>query len=108
MEAPLEQRYNFAVVRWFTVAAVVYLVVGALVGVYIASELAWPVLNFDSPYLSFGRLRPLHTNAVIFAFGGSALMATSFYSLQRTCGVRLWSDKMAWFTFIGWNLIIVS
>ncbi len=108
MEAPLEQRYNFAVVRWFTVAAVVYLVVGALVGVYIASELAWPVLNFDSPYLSFGRLRPLHTNAVIFAFGGSALMATSFYSVQRTCGVRLWSDKMAWFTFIGWNLIIVS
>jgi cytochrome c oxidase cbb3-type subunit 1 len=108
MEAPLEQRYNFAVVRWFTVAAVVYLVVGALVGVYIASELAWPVLNLDSPYLSFGRLRPLHTNAVIFAFGGSALMATSFYSVQRTCGVRLWSDKMAWFTFIGWNLIIVS
>ena len=108
MEAPLEQRYNFEIVRWFTVAAVVYLVVGALVGVYIASELAWPVLNLDSPYLSFGRLRPLHTNAVIFAFGGSALMATSFYSLQRTCGVRLWSDKMAWFTFIGWNLIIVS
>ena len=108
MEAPLEQRYNFEIVRWFTVAAVVYLVVGALVGVYIASELAWPVLNFDSPYLSFGRLRPLHTNAVIFAFGGSALMATSFYSVQRTCGVRLWSDKMAWFTFIGWNLIIVS
>jgi cytochrome c oxidase cbb3-type subunit 1 len=108
MEAPLEQRYNFEVVRWFTVAAVVYLVVGALVGVYIAAELAWPVLNFDSPYLSFGRLRPLHTNAVIFAFGGSALMATSLYSLQRTCGVRLWSDKMAWFTFIGWNLIIVS
>jgi cytochrome c oxidase cbb3-type subunit 1 len=108
MEAPLEQRYNFEIVRWFTVAAVVYLVVGALVGVYIASELAWPVLNFDSPYLSFGRLRPLHTNAVIFAFGGCALMATAFYSVQRTSGVRLWSDKLAWFTFWGWNLIIVS
>ncbi len=108
MEAPLEQRYNFEIVRWFTVAAVVYLVVGALVGVIIASQLAWPVMNFDSPYLSFGRLRPVHTNAVIFAFGGCALMATSFYSLQRTCGVRLWSDKLAWFTFIGWNLIIVS
>jgi cytochrome c oxidase cbb3-type subunit 1 len=108
MEAPLEQRYNFAVVRWFTVAAVVYLVVGALVGVYIASELAWPVLNFDIPYITFGRLRPLHTNAVIFAFGGCALMATSFYSVQRTCGVRLWSDKLAWFVFIGWNLIIVA
>ncbi len=103
-----EQKYNFDVVRWFVVMAVVYLVVGALVGVYIASELAWPFLNFDSPYLSFGRLRPLHTNAVIFAFGGCVLMATAFYSVQRTCGVRLWSDKMAWFTFWGWNLIIVS
>lgn len=82
--------------------------VGTLVGVYIASELAWPFLNFDMAELTFGRLRPLHTNAVIFAFGGSALMATSYYSVQRTCGVRLWSDKLAWFVFIGWNLIIVS
>ncbi|MCG7955827.1 MAG: cbb3-type cytochrome c oxidase subunit I, partial [Candidatus Thiodiazotropha endolucinida] len=108
MDAAAEQKYNFDVVRWFTVMAVVYLVVGALVGVYIAAELAWPVLNFDSPYITFGRLRPLHTNAVIFAFGGCALMATSYYSVQRTCGVRLWSDKLAWFVFIGWNLIIVS
>jgi len=107
MEAATEQKYNFEVVRWFTVMAVVYLVVGAAVGVYIASELAWPALNFDSPYLSFGRLRPLHTNAVIFAFGGSVLMATAFYTVQRTCAVRLWSDKLAWFTFWGWNLIIV-
>ncbi len=107
-EAAAEQKYNFDVVRWFAVMTAVYLVVGALVGVYIASELAWPVLNFDSPYLSFGRLRPLHTNAVIFAYGGCILMATAFYSVQRTCGVRLWSDKLAWFTFIGWNLIIVS
>ena len=58
--------------------------------------------------LSFGRLRPLHTNAVIFAFGGCVLMATSYYSVQRTCGVRLWSDKLAWFVFWGWNAIIVS
>jgi cytochrome c oxidase cbb3-type subunit 1 len=108
MDAAAEQKYNFDVVRWFAVMAVVYVVVGALVGVYIASELAWPVLNFDSPYISFGRLRPLHTNAVIFAFGGCVLMATAFYSVQRTCGVRLWSDKMAWFTFFGWNAIIVS
>jgi cytochrome c oxidase cbb3-type subunit 1 len=108
MDATAEQKYSFDVVRWFAVMAVVYVVVGALVGVYIASELAWPVLNFDSPYLSFGRLRPLHTNAVIFAFGGSVLMASAFYSVQRTCGVRLWSDKMAWFTFWGWNLIIVA
>ncbi|MCU7851352.1 MAG: cytochrome-c oxidase, cbb3-type subunit I [Candidatus Thiodiazotropha sp. (ex Monitilora ramsayi)] len=107
MDAAAEQKYNFDVVRWFTVMATVYLVVGALVGVYIAAELAWPFLNFDLPYISFGRLRPLHTNAVIFAFGGCALMATSYYSVQRTCGVRLWSDKLAWFVFWGWNLIIV-
>ena len=108
MNAAAEQKYNLDVVRWFAVMAAVYLVVGALVGVYIASELAWPVLNFDTPYITFGRLRPLHTNAVIFAFGGCILMATAFYSLQRTCGVRVWSDKLAWFTFWGWNLIIVS
>ena len=107
MDAAAEQKYNFDVVRWFTVMATVYLVVGALVGVYIAAELAWPFLNFDLPYITFGRLRPLHTNAVIFAFGGCALMATSYYSVQRTCGVRLWSDKLAWFVFWGWNLIIV-
>ncbi|MET0088472.1 MAG: cytochrome-c oxidase, cbb3-type subunit I [Candidatus Thiodiazotropha sp.] len=108
MDTAAEQKYNFDVVRWFTVMAVVYLVVGAFVGVYIASELAWPFLNFDIPYITFGRLRPLHTNAVIFAFGGCALMATSYYSVQRTCGVRIWSDKLAWFVFWGWNLIIVS
>lgn len=102
-----EQKYNFEVVRWFSIMAVVYLVVGTLVGVLIASQLAWPVLNFDIAELTFGRLRPLHTNAVIFAFGGCVLMATAFYSVQRTCGVRLWSDKMAWFTFWGWNVIIV-
>jgi len=108
MDAVAEQKYDLGVVRWFTVMATVYLLVGAFVGVYIASELAWPVLNFDIPYITFGRLRPLHTNAVIFAFGGCVLMATAFYSVQRTCGVRLWSNKLAWFTFIGWNLIIVS
>ncbi len=102
-----EQKYNFEVVRWFTIMAVVYLVVGTLVGVLIASQLAWPVLNFDIAELTFGRLRPLHTNAVIFAFGGCVLMASGFYSVQRTCSVRMWSDKMAWFTFWGWNTIIV-
>ncbi len=108
MDAAAEQKYDFDVVRWFTIMAVVYLVVGATVGVYIASELAWPVLNFDIPYITFGRLRPLHTNAVIFAFGGCTLMATAFYSVQRTCGVKLWSNKLAWFTFWGWNLVIVA
>ncbi len=102
-----EPKYNFEVVKWFTIASVVYLVVGTLVGVIIASQLAWPVMNFDTPYLTFGRLRPLHTNAVIFAFGGSVLMATAYYIVQRTSGVRVWSDKLAWFTFGGWNLVIV-
>ena len=108
MQAALEQKYNFDIVKAFTVAAIVYLVVGTGVGVLIASQLAWPVLNFDIAELTFGRLRPLHTNAVIFAFGGSALMATAFYSVQRTCGVRLWSAKLAWFLFFGWNAVIIG
>ena len=108
MQASLEQKYSFEVVKWFSVMAVIYLVVGTFIGVFIASELAWPALNMDIAEITFGRLRPLHTNAVIFAFGGCALMATAFYSVQRTCGVRIWSEKMAWFTFWGWNLIIVA
>ena len=108
MEAAAEQNYNMGVVRWFTVMSAVYLTVGALVGVYIALELAWPFLNFDLPYLTFGRLRPLHTNAVIFAYGGCILMAAAFYTVQRTCATRLWSDKLAWFTFWGWNIVILS
>ena len=103
-----EEIYNFKIVQWFTFFATVYLVVGTLVGVYIAAELAWPALNFDIPYITFGRLRPLHTNAVIFAFGGCILMASSHYIVQRTCGVRIWSDKLSWFTFITWNIVIVS
>ena len=105
---PQEQQYNFEVVKWFCVMTVIYLVVGTLIGVYIALELAWPFLNFDTAQITFGRLRPLHTNAVIFAFGGCVLMASSFYSVQRTCGVRLWSNKLAWFVFWGWNLVIVA
>ena len=88
--------------------ACIYLVIGTGVGVWIASELAWPVLNFDNPYLSFGRLRPVHTNTVIFAFAGSTLMATAYYVVQRTCSVALWSNKLAWFTFWGWNVVIIG
>ena len=100
-------KYDMEVVRWFTIAAAIYAVVGTLVGVIIASELAWPFLNLDIPYITFGRLRPLHTNAVIFAFGGCTLMATGFYIVQRTGATKLWSNGLAWFTFWGWNLIIV-
>ena len=100
-------KYDMEVVRWFTIAAAIYAVVGTLVGVIVASELAWPFLNLDIPYITFGRLRPLHTNAVIFAFGGCTLMATGFYIVQRTGATKLWSNGLAWFTFWGWNLIIV-
>ncbi len=103
-----QHQYSFEVVKWFVYMSVVYLVIGTGIGVWIAAELAWPDLNFDNPYISFGRLRPLHTNAVIFAFGGSTLMATAFYIVQRTSHVRLWSDKLAWFTFWGWNLVILG
>ena len=99
--------YNYKVVRQFAIMTVVWGIVGMLVGVLLAAQMAWPQLNFDIPWLTFGRLRPLHTNAVIFAFGGSALFATSYYVVQRTCHVRLFSDKLAAFTFWGWTLIIV-
>ncbi len=99
--------YNYKVVRQFAVMSVVWGVVGMLVGVVIAAQLMWPELNFDTAWLSYGRLRPLHTNAVIFAFGGCALMATSYYVVQRTCEVRLVSDGLAAFTFWGWQAIIV-
>jgi cytochrome c oxidase cbb3-type subunit 1 len=104
----LTQKYDMKVVQWFSVMAVVYLVFGTSVGVWIASELAWPFLNFDIAEISFGRLRPLHTNSVIFAFGGSALMAAAFYIVQKTNQTKLWSTKMAWFTFWCWNLIIIG
>ncbi len=101
------QTYNDGVVRQFAVMTVVWGIVGMLVGVIIAAQLLWPALNFDLPWISYGRLRPLHTNAVIFAFGGSALFATCYYVVQRTCHVRLFSDGLAAFTFWGWQLIIV-
>ncbi len=102
-----QETYNYKVVRQFAIMTIVWGIVGMLVGVLIAAQLAWPVLNFDIPWLTFGRLRPLHTNAVIFAFGGCALFATSYYVVQRTCHVRLFSDKLAAFTFWGWQLVIV-
>jgi len=102
------ETYNDKVVLQFSIMTVVWGVVGMLVGVIIAAQLYWPALNFDLPWLSFGRLRPLHTNAVIFAFGGSALMATSLYVVQRTCHVRLISDKLAAFVFWGWQLVILA
>jgi cytochrome c oxidase cbb3-type subunit 1 len=100
-------KYNDAVVRQFALMTVVWGIVGMLVGAIIAAQLAWPQLNFDIPWLSYGRLRPLHTNAVIFAFGGSALFATSYYVVQRTCHTRLFADGLASFTFWGWQAVIL-
>ncbi|MCC6756358.1 MAG: cytochrome-c oxidase, cbb3-type subunit I [Arenimonas sp.] len=99
--------YNDKVVKQFTVMTVIWGIVGMLVGVIIASQLYWPALNFGLEWLSFGRLRPLHTNAVIFAFGGSALLGTSLFVVQRTCHVRLISDKLAAFVFWGYQAVIV-
>jgi cytochrome c oxidase cbb3-type subunit I len=104
---PDQKFYNDKVVRQFAVMTVIWGIVGMLVGVIIAAQLYWPSLSFDLPWLSYGRLRPLHTNAVIFAFGGSALFATSYYCVQRTTHARLFSDKLAAFTFWGWQAVIV-
>ncbi len=100
--------YNDKVVRQFAIMTVVWGVVGMLVGVIIAAQLTWPELNLGIPWLSYGRLRPLHTNAVIFAFGGCGLFATAYYVVQRTCQVRLFGDGLAAFTFWGWQLVIVA
>ncbi len=100
--------YDDKVIRQFSIMAVIWGVVGMLMGVIIASQLVWPELNLGLPWTSFGRLRPLHTNAVIFAFGGCALMATSFYVVQRTCQTRLFAGKLASFVFWGWQAVIVS
>jgi len=102
-----ENTYNYKVVRQFAIMTVAWGVVGMLVGVLIAAQLIWPALNFDTPWLTYSRLRPLHTNAVIFAFGGCGLFATSYYVVQRTCHARLFSGWLAGFTFWGWQLIIV-
>ena len=100
--------YNYKVVRQFAIMTVVWGIVGMAVGVLIAAQLVWPALNFDTAWLSFGRLRPLHTNAVIFAFGGCALFASSFYIVQRTCQARLFGDTLAAFVFWGWQAVIVA
>ncbi|MDH4456119.1 MAG: cbb3-type cytochrome c oxidase subunit I, partial [Candidatus Methylopumilus sp.] len=101
------EQYNYDVIRKFAIMTLVWAVVGMLAGLYIASELAFPFLNFDIPYITFGRLRPVHTGSVIFGFAGSALFATSYYIVQRTCQARLFSSGLASFTFWGWQSIIV-
>ena len=107
-KANLSTIYDDGVIRQFSIMAVVWGVVGMLMGVVIAAQLVWPELNLGLPWTSFGRLRPLHTNAVIFAFGGSALFASSYYVVQRTCQTRLFAGKLASFTFWGWQAVILA
>ncbi|RMF18500.1 MAG: cytochrome-c oxidase, cbb3-type subunit I [Gammaproteobacteria bacterium] len=106
--ASATETYNYKVVRQFAIMTVVWGIVGMAVGVLIAAQLVWPELNTPFQWFHFGRLRPLHTNAVIFAFGGCALFATSYYVVQRTSQARLFSDTLAAFTFWGWQAIIVA
>ncbi|GMG84654.1 cytochrome-c oxidase, cbb3-type subunit I [Paralimibaculum aggregatum] len=102
-----ETGYMDEVIRYGVIATALWGVVGFLAGTYIAFQLAFPDLNWGLSYTSFGRLRPLHTSAVIFAFGGNALICTSFYVVQRTCATRLWGGNLAWFVFWGFQLVIV-
>ncbi|MEM7020942.1 MAG: cbb3-type cytochrome c oxidase subunit I, partial [Pseudomonadota bacterium] len=103
-----EEMYNYKVVRQFALATLFWGLAGMLVGVLIAAQLVWPALNFDVPWLTFSRIRAIHTNGIIFGFGGCALMATSYYVVQRTCQTRLFSDTLSAFTFWGWQLVLVS
>jgi cytochrome c oxidase cbb3-type subunit I len=102
-----QPNYNMGPIKFATVAAMFWGIAGFTVGLWAALELAFPVLNFDLPWISFGRIRPLHTSAVIFAFGGNVLLATSFYVVQRTCRARLAGDLAPWFVVLGYNFFIV-
>jgi cytochrome c oxidase cbb3-type subunit 1 len=100
---PDAETYDDRIIRLFLLGAAFWGVVAMAVGVFCAAQLAWPVLNFDTPWLTFGRLRPVHTLGVIFAFGGSALMGTCYYVVQRTGHTRLAFRRLALFTFWGWQ-----
>ena len=88
--------------------SVVWAVLAMVAGVYIAAELIWPTIDFGQFWLSFGRLRPLHTNGIVFGFGVSALMATAFYSVQRTSHVQLFAPKLAWFVCYAWQIVVLT
>ena len=100
--------YDNKVVKYFIIATVIFGVVGMLVGLTAAIQLFYPVFNFDTPYTTFGRIRPLHTNAIIFAFVGNAMFAGIYYSMQRLLKTRMFSDLLSWINFWGWQLIILA
>ena len=99
--------YNLGPVKFAAVMAVIWGVAGFTVGLIAALQLAFPAINFELPWITFGRLRPLHTSAVIFAFGGNVLLATSLYVVQRTCRARLAGDLAPWYVVLGYNFFIV-
>jgi len=101
-------KYDNKIVRAFAIATVIWGLVGFSAGLLIACQLFWPDLNLNLQFTSFGRLRPLHTNAVIFAFVGNGMFMGIYYSLQRLCKARMFSDFLSWFNFWGWQTIIVS
>ncbi|HMP17313.1 MAG TPA: cytochrome-c oxidase, cbb3-type subunit I [Gemmatales bacterium] len=103
-----EFKYDDKIVRAFALITCVWAVVAMLAGVYVALQLVLPALNLGWTFTSFGRLRPLHTNAAIFVFGGNAIFAAVYYSTQRLCKARMWSDTLSWLHFYGWQLIIVA
>lgn len=100
--------YDNAIVKKFLIASVIFGIVGMTVGLLVALQMVYPQLNFNLPFTSFGRVRPLHTNAVIFAFVGNGIFAGVYYSLQRLCKTRMWSDKLSNINFWGWQIIIVA
>ena len=100
--------YDDAIVRKFLAAMYLWSLVAVLVGIYIALQLIYPALTFGRAELTFGRLRPLHTNAAIFAFAGNAIFAAVYYSTQRLCKARMWSDKLGGLHFWGWQGVILA
>lgn len=100
--------YDNKIVKYFIIATVVFGVVGMLVGLTIATQIFWPVANFNTSWLTFGRLRPLHTNAIIFAFVGNAMFAGIYYSMQRLLKARMFNDMLSWIHFWGWQAIIAA
>src|SRR5262245_14038113 len=101
-------RYDNSIVRAFAMATVIWGIVGMSAGLLAAIQLFWPEANLNLQFVTFGRLRPLHTNAVIFAFVGNGMFMGIYYSLQRLCKTRMFSDALSWINFWGWNAIIVA
>ena len=108
--APRWRRSNTitSIVRAFAIATVVWGLVGMAAGLLAATQLFWPAANLNLQFITFGRLRPVHTNAVIFAFVGNGMFMGIYYSLQRLCKARMFSDLLSWVNFWGWQAIIVS